>query len=386
MANRYSKRKPDNKSSGRRGADNSRYGDNYDRLESKDSSVRSNNNFEDVSSFSTPRAYKNRTDVPMNAAKPKKKKSKLKIFLIVFLVLVVGIFCYGQYLLGGVSRKEISTSSEVLGISPEVVSDDKITNIALFGLDGRSDSFEGRSDAIMIISVDRKHNKIKMTSILRDSNVYIEGYGNDKITHAYAYGGPELAVRAINENFKLDITDYVTVNFMRMAKIVDAFGGAKVEITDDEMNEINSNLRMTASQNANSGVTEADYLYQSGNVLLNGNQAVAYSRIRYIGNDDARAGRQQKVMSGLITRVKEISKLEYPNLIREVSSESETSLSFTDVLGLSPIMLTGFEIETLSIPGEKESARGGYTDNGGWVYLYDLEAAANHIHSFIYED
>ena len=86
--------------------------------------------------------------------------------------------------------------------------------------------------------MDNRRGTLKLTSILRDSQVYIEGYGYDKATHAYAYGGPELAVRTLNQTFHLDITDYVTVNFGEMAQIVDAFGGVEISLTADEKREI----------------------------------------------------------------------------------------------------------------------------------------------------
>ena len=106
-----------------------------------------------------------------------------------------------------------------------------VKNIAMFGVDSRDGENEGRSDAIMVLSIDSRTHTLKMASFMRDSNVYIDGYGYDKLTHAYAYGGPELAVRTLNQNFQLDITDYITVNFYDMTEIVEAFGGVELELT-----------------------------------------------------------------------------------------------------------------------------------------------------------
>ena len=137
------------------------------------------------------------------------------------------------------------------------MSDSKITNIALFGLDARENEDVGRSDALMILTIDQRHGKLKITSILRDSEVNIDGYGSDKITHAYAYGGPELAIKTLNQNYNLDIEDYVTVNFIQMAEIVDAFGGVEINVTDDEMTEINNNLAMQQAESADANIVDS---------------------------------------------------------------------------------------------------------------------------------
>ena len=135
-----------------------------------------------------------------------------------------------------------------------------------------------------------------------------------KINAAYAEGGPELAIRTLNQNFGLDITDYVTINFANMAAVVDAFGGTQITITTEEAEQINRNLwalneevkdQMEADQEAGTysehsypQIKHEDFFQdpQGGTYVLNGNQAVAYGRIRYIDSDNERAKRQQKVL------------------------------------------------------------------------------------------
>ena len=182
-----------------------------------------------------------------------------------------------------------------LGISEETKSEAGITNIALFGVDARDydgGTFAGRSDAIMVMSIDNVHHKVKLTSIMRDVRVYMgDGSpydsGYDKLNHAYMYGGPEQAIRAINQNFGLDIQDYVTVNFSAMAKIVDAFGGVNIDLTEDEISEINKNMYALAAESPESmagDVSTYAPLSAGEGVLLNGDEAVAYGRIRAIDN------------------------------------------------------------------------------------------------------
>ncbi len=212
-------------------------------------------------------------------------------------------------MLSGLTMTSISKDSDSLGIQSGAFSDSRIVNIALFGLDAREDTDSGRSDVVMVLSVDKRHHTLKLTSILRDSEVAIEGYGYDKITHAYAYGGPELAIKTINQNFNLDIKNYVTVNFHQMADIVDAFGGVDMDLTAEEAAALNENL-WNLEQETPGTVTYGDYIpstdgtvqlvygeYQAGTYHLTGNHAVAYARIRYIDSDDVRASRQQKVLS-----------------------------------------------------------------------------------------
>ena len=191
--------------------------------------------FEDVSSYSS--SHRKKEDLK-ELERQKKKGSKAKkailITLAVLLVLAGGVIYYVfGYLLKDLTVETISKNKGELGIRSEVQMDTSIKNIALFGVDARPNETQVRSDAIMIVSVDNKHGKIKMISVLRDSNVSMQlkddnggsYYMDDKITHAYYYGGSELAVQTLNRNFDLNIEDFVTVDFAQMAKIVDAVGG-----------------------------------------------------------------------------------------------------------------------------------------------------------------
>lgn len=344
--------------------------------------------FEDVSSYSDGSDYK-------NARKgPKKTHRKLKVVLIAFcaLILVLGgiVIFASTYLLGGITSEPISKNNKDLGIPSDNVYETQaagtVTNYALFGTDDRDDATDSRSDAVMVLSVDTKHNKIKLISILRDSYVSING-SMDKLNHAYAYGGPELAVRTLNENFGLNIKDYATVNFTKLAKIVDAFGGTAVTISDEEMDQINQNMRALAETDIDPDVTiiDSDYMTQSGEVLLNGNQAVAYSRIRYLsGGDNARAVRQQNVIKGMLGRLKNLGASEYVTLIRTVAPITVTSVDVGDVIPMIPFAMGGFTMETYSIPSDAENAGGIWVDDV-WYYGYDLALATEHIDAIIRE-
>lgn len=349
--------------------------------------------FQDISSYSSKQAYKKN--------QKKKKRTGLKVFLsfiCVILVLVGGVMIYAStVLLGDLKTTTITKDKTELGISEETKSEAGITNIALFGVDARDydgGTFAGRSDAIMVMSIDNVHHKVKLTSIMRDVRVYMgDGSpydsGYDKLNHAYMYGGPEQAIRAINQNFGLDIQDYVTVNFSAMAKIVDAFGGVNIDLTEEEVEQVNINMRDLAATSPDSmagDVSTYAPLSAGEGVLLNGDEAVAYGRIRAIDNDNGRVERQQEVLSALLSKASSISKLEYPSIIQQLAPLCETSLTFDKMIGMAQIALTGFDIERLSIPSDVEGYASDYCEGGGWMWTYDTDVAAQHIHEFIYED
>lgn len=322
------------------------------------------------------------TDCTMQTKNRKKWSLKRKIVtasVSVVLVLILAGFFIFQYLLAGLKTKPITVQPQELEVDSSVAEKSKeykIINIALFGVDSRDyDKNEGRSDSIMILSVDQKNNTLKLTSILRDSKVHIDGYGEEKIAHAYAYGGPELAIKTLNDNFHLDIQDYATVNFAGLANVIDAVGGIDIEITEAERQQININ--------ANSDGLHAETVTSSGLVHLNGAQATAYARIRNIDSDNARADRQKKVLACMLENVKTLSVTEYPNLLRTVLPLVETSLSYTDIIGFAPMLLNELPLVQHSIPSEEDHAVGG---GNPWVWNFDLDAAADRLHTFIYED
>lgn len=362
--------------------------------------------FQDVSSYSRAEGKKRR----------KTRRSKfvlqcLAAFLCVVMILFGSALIYiSTDLISGLTTTIITKDPADLGIRDDAVVAEGTTNIAMFGVDTRNSEFKGLSDVTMILTVDNTHGAVKMTSILRDSLVHIdgEGYGggyydqNDKMNAAYSYGGPELAIRTLNQNFGLRIDSYVTINFVNMAAIVDAFGGVEMEVTADEVDEINRNLNFLIyevedkkNEDMARGVYEdmnypkvlqTDFMTATADVdtyLLNGNQAVSYGRIRNIGSDFGRVERQQKVLSGLIDRIKLLNFSDYPTLVKKLVPYCETNLELNDILGMLPILATDLDVERISVPDPNFETD---LQDINYDLVYDLENAAKRMSAFMFEE
>lgn len=364
--------------------------------------------FEDISSYSSEqrrRADMDRRKPPQrqpqrsrpNRRPPKRKMgvgTKIAFVAALLVLVIVGLMAY---MFMGLKTHPLEGDLAV----DRSARTSGVKTIALFGVDSREGENVGRSDALMILSVDSRSHTLKMASIMRDSLVSIDDYGSDKLTHAYAYGGPELAIRTLNQNFGLDIEDYITVNFYAMAEIVDAFGGVELELTGDEMREVNSNLWKLSREAEDVGATApiqgSDYFtdtqgthnmidgeYVGGKYLLTGAQAVAYSRIRYLGNDGARTSRQHQVLTGLLQRAKQRSVFSYPSIVHGVMPHCETSLDAGDLAKLAPFALGSIKTETATFPGEDEGAYDGKTEEGLSVIGFDSGLMTQNLHQFLY--
>lgn len=319
-------------------------------------------------------------------ARKRKKKKGRKVLLLFIIVGLLG-FAFGAYgfnLLDKIDNTEIAESDEELGISEENAKSNKVVNIALFGLDRRETSGNTRSDTIMIASLDKEFNKIKLTSIMRDSYVEIPERGMDKINHAYAFGGPELAIKTINHNFDMNIRDFVTVDFYGLEKIIDAMGGVEIEVSSKEVNALNSSIREVDKLTN----TDSPKVQNAGLQNLNGRQAVAYSRIRKVGRGDyERTERQREVLEQVLNKGMKAGITKYPKLLNTMLPYVETSLSKTEILSLGTSTLTSGirKIDQYRIPVDGYVK--GQTINGvSYVVPDTLEDNIALLDRFIYQD
>lgn len=324
----------------------------------------------------------------MSSRKRKKNKKSLglKIFIgflcIILAVLAIG----GGYFIGLLNKVDnVELDKTNLGIVEEEIKEydnaKDIKNIALFGIDA-TDGQTGRSDSIMVATLDPIHNKVKLTSIMRDSYVNISGYGYDKINHAYAYGGPELAIKTINENFGLNIEEFVSVNFSSLPLIINILGGVDIEITNEELEYINGYIDDINNKDG----TYSPHISYAGMQHLDGTQALAYSRIRYTaGGDYKRTERQRTVLDALFTKLTATSVSSYNSLLNEVLPYIQTNLNAGDILSLGTKVLSiGNNLEQDRFP------RDGYGEgamiNGVYYLTYDLETAKQQMRDYIFND
>ena len=173
-----------------------------------------------------------------------KRFQRRLIRVLTVLVLLSAVFCVGLYAYRTFLGYNYDSSLSGVDLAAGVKADENITNIALFGLDTREGDTQSHSDCMMIVTVDNTRGKIKLTSLMRDSHVNIDGYGENKLNAAYFLGGPSLAIRTINENFGTDITEYIAVNFEQLVEIIDALGGVEINVqTTAELDELNRVIR-----------------------------------------------------------------------------------------------------------------------------------------------
>ncbi|APC81423.1 TPA: LCP family protein [Clostridium botulinum] len=313
----------------------------------------------------------------------KKKKWILSILAVIVLMSVVSaLYVYSK--LGSVKKVPISKDDKELKIDKKAESyGDDVINIAFFGLDRRKKEEPSRSDAVMILSLDKKHKKVKLSSIMRDSYVDIEGHGKTKLNHAYAYGGPELAIKTINSNFKLNIRDFVAVDFYGLEKIIDTVGGVEIPVRSDEIKYINSYMQGTAKVE-NKAVQEVQ---NPGLQNLNGMQAVAYARIRYTsGGDYERTERQRTVLTAIMNKIKKLGPTEFPKVVGALLPNVESSLSSTEIIkmGTSAFALGIDNVEQQRFPLDNYCE--GKLIDGIYYLLFNEEKTIDQMYKYIFED
>lgn len=232
----------------------------------------------------------------------------------------------------------------------------EMRHILLVGIDARPGQKTGRSDTMIIVTVDPKDNSIKLTSLMRDMYVEIPGKKNNRINASYYFGGPELLLATIKKNFGLEIENYIAVNFSMLGKLIDAIGGLTLTVESDYYKDrINAVIKC---DNAVLGIDVSDgLLKEAGEQLMTGKQAQAYARYRY-GTKDGDFGRTkrqrevvQKIFESLCTR----SAVELMNLVVDNAGNVYTNLSVAELAQLAPVLLAmkDAEFDELRLPIDK---------------------------------
>lgn len=247
-----------------------------------------------------------------------------------------------------------------------------VINILLIGLDAS----ESNADAIIIASLNKKTEKICLTSVFRDSYTYIDTPSGDryaKINACYANGGADKLIETIQNNFKIKIDYYVSVNFDSFSSIVDALGGITLDVQEYEAAAVRSEIRGSCPSGEG--------------VVLNGEQALAFCRIRYCDADAdvSRTRRQRQFLNALIDEAKNISISQISPLLNSVIKYVKTDCSVSDIISLGTQALTNkwynYEIVSAAVPSEENRMDyRGYA----WVWIVDYPAAAKSLQETIY--
>lgn len=314
--------------------------------------------------------------------KSKKKKNRVvKVLVFIAALFVVGIFIL-HGLVGSVYKKMEYKEAE--GFTSEPMKEDGVINVLLIGNDSRLAGDDGRSDAMILVSISDKTKTITMTSFLRDMYVEIPGHDGNRLNAAYAYGGAELLMETIELNFGIPIHRYALVNFQAFANLVDAVGGIDLDLTNDEVNWINAYLMEYNQLEGKDLATDFLDPSLSGNLHLNGPQALAFTRNRYIGTDFGRTERQRKVLSAVIKKLPgtvitnggELADGLFPNLTTNLKQGECFNLS------LNAWKFLGYEMVQQCVPLE-----GTYSNadiRGMAVLQVDFEANKQFLKSTLY--
>ena len=275
--------------------------------------------------------------------KPKKKMNKaLKVILIILVIIIVVVAAVVAAGWGMISEmQDESIDENAIGLNDETVQElSEYRNIALLGIDSRQDDYGlgNRSDCIIIASINKSTNDVKLISVYRDSYLQLNEKGKttlDKVTHAYSYGGAQNTLLALNTNLDLNIKEYLTVNFDTVVLAVDALGGVDIDITSDELKYLNSYIDATSQS---SGV-KASHITSAGKQKLSGVQAVAYSRIRYTaGGDYKRAERMRTVVQAMVTKAKSLSATQLISVANKILPHVSTNISNSEIILLAPTL------------------------------------------------
>ena len=292
-------------------------------------------------------------------SKNEKKKGKgLKIFgiivltLIILLVAIIGYtYFYITDKLNKIQRVDIDLGQ--LDISEQAEANlTGYRNIALFGIDSRSNDDYGRgnrSDCIIIASINNSTKEVKLVSVYRDTYMQIEGHGLDKVTHAYSYGEAPLAISTLNTNLDLNIKEFVAVNFDAVAEAVDALGGVEIDVEENEVQYINSYIVETSKV---TGI-ETEKVTSAGTQTLDGVQAVAYARIRYTeGGDYKRAERMRTVVEAMFNKLKTKSISELNEFADLILPKIYTNIDTGAIISMAPDLLKYNVTDSIGWPYE----------------------------------
>lgn len=252
-------------------------------------------------------------------------------------------------------------------------------NILLLGLDMTRENSQ-RSDTVIVASIG--YDQLKLTSILRDTLVDIPGHGSGKLNAAFAHGGPQLVMRTLNENFRLNIMHYIAVDFTTLVALVDALGGVEVSVTEEEMTRVNQNIEAARAQLEAHGYSAATLSQCGERTHLNGVQALYYARLRKLDSDFTRASRQRALLEAMLEKLRRgfWNPALLARLIRAIESDVDTNMSPLQLISLGEKVLVSGVPGQLRLPVDDS-----FTDNGANLIIDDPQKNIDAFRMFAYD-
>lgn len=344
------------------------------------------------------------------------KKGRLKrilciVFSVIFLISGSGMI-YVYSVLNSLNFKDITDDSDTDATNPsvsdgsedvsgftveegELLQDSKVLNVMLFGEDNHGEDEHGRSDTMIMLSIDNRHKKLKLTSFQRDTYVYIPDYGYNKINSSYTYGGAKLSIQTIEANFGIKIDRYAVVDFDSFIEIIDTLGGIDMELTQDEIDYINYQMYKNNQASTPTTITDAP-----GTVHLTGQQALWYARNRGLsigedgneigidGDDWDRTSRQRKLLETVFESMKGADLAQIVSIVSSIGPLVTTNLKKDEITALVTRSLTylQYDVEQYYIPEEGLWCYDDNTSAGSVIRIADMEAQRYAFAEFIYEE
>ena len=344
------------------------------------------------------------------------KKGRAKRVLCVILSVILLIFgsglLYYYSILNSMNFKDITKPSNTDSTDPsiaalsgngtqlsltdgELLQDSKVLNVMLFGEDNSKGADHGRSDTMIMLSIDNRHKKLKLTSFQRDTYVYIPNYGYNKLNASYTYGGATLAIQTIEANFGIKIDRYAVVDFNSFIDIIDTLGGIDMELTQDEIDYINYQMYKNEQTDNPTLITDAP-----GVVHLTGQQALWYSRNRGLsigedgntigidGDDWDRTSRQRKLLETVFNDMKSADLGQIISIVGAVGPLITTNLKKDEITALVSHSLTylKYEVVQYNIPADGFWRYNDDTPAGSVIEITDLEGQRIDFAKFVYEE
>ena len=279
-----------------------------------------------------------------------------------------------------------------------LLSDPKVLNVMLFGEDYSDGEDHGRSDSMIMMTIDNRHQKLKLTTFMRDTYVYIPGYDYQKINAAYMFGGPALAIKTIQANFGIKIDRYAVVNYESFVDIVDIMGGVDIELTEDEIGYINFQMYINDQVDGPTTITDSP-----GVVHLNGTEALWYARDRgfyepdeypgvvFEGDDWDRTRRQRNFLSTVFASMKNASLPQIVSIVGKVGPLVTTNFKKDEITTLvaNSLKYLKYDVEEFSVPHGNQGAEWDYVNDpvkGSYIQINDLDLERKEIASFVFEE